>query len=358
MANRYTSYERKPGKVDQRTSARAPRHPDPHADKGKKNRDKRPRGAKRSSGGGFFIHPREWLQHHAQAFFFSLGRLAKNPISSLMTASVIGISLALPAGLFVVVENASLLSSRWDSAAEISLFLRTDVDDISTAKLADTVRARPDVQDTLVITRSAALEEFKEYSDFGDAIDLLGENPLPAVIVVNPLDVSAFALDKLLKDLSTYPQVDKAKLDRDWLERLRAIIVLIERGLAMVFVLLGFAVVVIVGNTIRLDINNRRAEIQVIKLVGGTDAFIRRPFLYSGLWYGLGGGLIAASIVGSTLLLISGPFARVVSLFGSNYDLAGLGFIGNLQLIAAGALFGLLGSWLAVGRHLKEIEPV
>lgn len=319
---------------------------------------KKRRGAKVQAAGGRSFNVFTWLSRHGQACLFSLGRLARTPGGTLLTVTAIGIALALPAGLNVLVQNASSLSSRWDSAAEIALYLDRSVTDTQAAQMIEGVRQRSGVASAVLITREQALAEFRASSEFGAALDLLDDNPLPAVIMVQPADVSPPALDRLLQSLQAITLVEQAKLDREWLQRLQAVLQLIKRGLMIIFIMLGVAVAVVVGNTIRLDIQSRRKEIQVMKLVGGSDAFIRRPFLYSGFWYGLAGGLFAVILITGTILLMGGPFKDMIALFGSSYRLQGLGATGSLQLLLAGALFGWLGSWLAVGRHLKDIEPV
>jgi len=296
---------------------------------------------------------------HAQVLLSTLGRLYRNPLTSLMTAAVIGIALALPTGLLVALANLQQISGGLDSAARITLFMRASVDDNQAAGIARQLASQRDIAKATPVTRAQALEEFRQLSGFGAALDALEENPLPAVITVQPATVNAApeVVENLLERLRLMPQVELAQLDMQWVKRLYAFLALGQRGILLIAALLGLSVLLIVGNTIRLDIQNRREEIEVIKLIGATDAFVRRPFLYSGFWYGLGGGLIALLLVDGALALLRGPVQQLASLYGSGFNLSALGAGATLQLLSLSTLLGLLGSWLAVGRHLDEIQP-
>ena len=303
--------------------------------------------------------PITWLLRHAQMSLSSLGRLSRNPISTAMTAAVIGIALALPSGLHLLVDNVSQLSSSWDGSASISLFLNDNVSD----EQADTVRRqialRPDVGETRLIDRDQALEEFRRLSGFGEAIELLDHNPLPAVVLVRPQERirGAEAVARLAEELQGYLEIDLAQVDLQWVARLGAITGTIERGVIVLAALLAGAVLLIVGNTIRLDIQNRHSEIEIVKLVGGTDAFIRRPFLYEGIWYGLIGAVIGLVLVLGALYLLDGPVQRLAGLYESDFALAVIDPASLLGLLLGGPLLGLAGAWLAVGRHLAQIQP-
>ncbi len=300
-----------------------------------------------------------YFAQHLHVMIFALGRLYRAPFASLITASVIGIALALPAGLYVALQNMKSVSGSWDHAARMSLYLKGSVDDQHAEKLAATLRSRTDVAAVRTITRSAALEEFRRLSGFGDALDALDENPLPAVLVVQPIDTgtATAAVQKLLQELRRLPEVEIAQLDLEWLERLYAIMDIAHRGVLVIAALLALAVLLIVGNTVRLDIQNRREEIEITKLIGATDAFIRRPFLWGGIWYGLFGGVIATLVVAGMLELIHEPVQRLAALYESSFTLVAFGPRTVLFLLCTSATLGLMGSWLAVSRHLGRIEP-
>lgn len=300
---------------------------------------------------------RAWLRDHARVAVTSLGRLYRSALTSLMTAAVIGIALSLPAAMQVLVGNAGSVSGSWEGSPRISLYLRTNVSDADARALVAQVKHLDGVADVEFISADQALNEFKQLSGFGDAAAVLDKNPLPAVVVIRPADVTAESATALEHQLAAMPQVDQVRLDLQWLKRLQAILDIVRRVVDILAGLLALAVILVVGNTIRLEIGARRGEIEVSKLLGATDAFIRRPFLYHGAWYGLAGGLLACILVAVAVSLMDAPVGRLAGLYGSGFQLQGLGFGGALGLIAGGALLGWAGSWLAVARHLRAIEP-
>ncbi len=299
-----------------------------------------------------------WLHHHRLSAADSLHRVVDQPLSSLMTWLVIGIALALPVGLSVALDNAAELSSRWDSPTQISVFLQPAVDESAARDLATTIEARGDIQAVRLITRDAALAEFGALSGFADVVASLDQNPLPNLLLVTPdegLDGPAIAA---LRDaLAAQAPVDDAVLDMAWLQRLNSLMALGRKLVLAVGALLLCGVVLILGNTIRLAIENRREEIVIVKLVGGSNAFVRRPFLYTGLWYGVGGGAVAGLVVSAALWFLEIPVGNLAALYQSSFELSGLGVMGALNLVILGGILGLAGAWLAVGRHLSAIEP-
>jgi len=302
---------------------------------------------------------KSYFMHHRQVAKESLLRLLATPFASLMTWLVIAIALALPVGLYVFLQNAQQLSEEWDDAAQISVYLEQQLNQQQGRKLAQHIESWDVVQQVRYISPDEALEEFKQFSGFGDALQYLNENPLPAVVVVSPrTDSSNLQLTQvLLERLQALPNVEQAQLDLQWVDRLFRIMALGQRMALALGLLLGVAVLLVVGNTVRLAIESRRAEIVVVKLVGGTDAFVRRPFLYTGIWYGLGGGLLAWLLVNMVIYWLSGSVAELVAAYDGDFGLSGLGFLATLSLGVFSALLGLLGAWLAVGRHLSKIEP-
>jgi len=300
-----------------------------------------------------------WLTNHARTLIASLGTMTRQPASSLMTIAVIAIALALPSGMFVLLNNASHVSVGWDNSAQISVFLNPDVSEKNARKLMGKLRLYEDITSVSMINKEQALKEFKKISGFGSALESLGDNPLPHVITIQPV-VDATRPDKirhLIKQLNKLKEVELAQLDLQWVQRLFAMLEIAQRGIWVIASLLGIAVLLVVGNTIRLDIQNRREEIEVTKLIGGTDAFIRRPFLYTGLWYGITGGLFAWLLTSLSIGLLDGAVENLASLYNSGFQLHGLTFTEALSLIGFSCFLGLTGSWIAVGRHLSEIEP-
>lgn len=302
---------------------------------------------------------KNYFLRHAQVFFYTLGQLTRTPVATFLTVAVIGITLALPAGLYVAIENVQRLARGWEDNGQISLFLKQDVPGSSIEKLAEKIRRLPAVSWVDYVSRDAALAEFRRLSGFGEALNALDRNPLPALLVVHPAAGYSHPdkLQALLKDLRRYSEVDIAQLDLDWVRRLHAMLELARQGVLILASGLAIAVLLIVGNTIRLAVLNRRDEIEITKLIGGTNAFIRRPFLYAGTLQGLLGALLAWLLLTLGLLLLSGPIDSLAGLYGSRFEAENLGFLASLTLIGSGGLLGWLGSRLAVSRHLRAIEP-
>ncbi len=301
---------------------------------------------------------RAWLRHHAYSFSFTLVLLARQPVPTLMTAAVIGIALALPTGMYMLLENARQLSAHWDGSLQISLFLRQDISDEQAAGLQNSLRHNALIGGVQLITRAQALEEYRQLSGFQEALQALAENPLPAVLVVQPkLQDASVDGPRLLDSLQALPEVEVAQYDMHWLKRLFAILELVRRGVLILAGILALAVVLVVGNTIRLAIDNRREEIEITKLFGATDGFIRRPFLYLGLWYGLGGALAAWMLTQAAFYALQGPIQKLTLLYHSNFEWISLDWHVSLALFTGGALLGLSGAWLAVTQQLRRIEP-
>jgi len=300
-----------------------------------------------------------YLLRHLQVMLFSLGRLWRQPVASLMTITVIGIALVLPAGLFVLSENMSSLSNRWDSANQITLFLQKNVSTQQAQQLSDELKEWPKIEQLHYQSAEQSLAEFRQLSGLGQVLDSLPNNPLPAIIIVEPSDEGAekATIDKLVKQLNDLPQVEQANLDMEWLQRFRSINKMIQRGVSILAILLSLSVVLAIGNTIRLAILSRESEIRVMKLVGATDRFIRRPFLYTGFWYGFLGGLFAWVTLVLTMGLLSGPVNELAGHYGSDFSLHWFGGFMFMTLPFLGASLGIFGAWLAVGRHLHLIEP-
>jgi cell division transport system permease protein len=302
---------------------------------------------------------RHWARRHAQTLIGSLGRLAEQRVATAMTMAVIGIALALPASLHLLVVNLQSLSGHWDDSIELSLYLQSGQSETRAAELAQEIDGWAEVAAVELITAGEALARFREGSGLGDAVDALDANPLPHLVAIRPAagHDDADAVEALATRLRALPEADIVQADADWVRRLFAMLDIARRLAGMAAGLLALGVLVIVGNTIRLDIQNRRDEIEVIKLIGGTDGFIRRPLLYGGFWYGLGGGLAALLIVQLGLLALTGPVERLAGLYGSGFRPIGLGTTGAAALVLTGAALGWLGSWISATRHLRRIEP-
>lgn len=308
---------------------------------------------------GFKARFDAWLKDHKRVAKDSLTRVFNQPVNSTVTWLVIGIALALPVGLYVALGNIQQLSHRWDGDAQISLFLHQRVSAQAEQRLVDQLQSWREIESLHVISKQQALEEFQAISGFADVLNHLDHNPLPTVIEVAPshqFSDTANA-EKLLQKLQALPPVDLAKLDLQWVQRLAAMLEVGQRLALGLVILLSIGVLLIIGNTIRLEIENRRDEIIVTKLVGATDAYVRRPFLYTGLWYGLGGGFIASLIIGVGLAMLNKPVATLAGLYQSDYALLGLSFADMVSLWIMAAFLGFFGAWFSVSKHLDAMEP-
>ena len=299
-----------------------------------------------------------WLTRHASTSIGSLGRLFRQPFASLMIVLVIAVTLAIPAALNLVVKNAQSVSAGWDNALDFSVYLHRNLSETDASNLASLIQQRADVASVSVITAAEALDEFRQQSGFGEALDQLSDNPLPHTLVVRPGPANTGQSIVLLQEeLGNLPEADAVQVDTEWVQRFHAILDILRRAIVIGASLLGTAIIIIIGNTIRLDIQNRREEIEVTKLIGASNAFVRRPFLWSGFWYGLCGGLLAVGLVHYGLYLLEQPVARLAGLYQSGIVVVSLSAKETLTVIGIGIVLGLTGSWFAVARHMRRIEP-
>ena len=299
-----------------------------------------------------------WRAHHAYSARVSLHDLLSAPLQSIMIWLVIAIALSLPGALLVVIDNIQLLSERWDGEAGITVYLEQDVADDRIDALSATFKGMPVINRVDYISPEQALQEFGQLSGFGDVLGLLEENPLPAVFLLQPAAATDHqALPSLLDRLQAMEGVELVQMDLEWVEKLELIISLAQRGTSMLAVVLVVGIVLSVGNTISLAIESRRDEIVVAKLVGATDAFVRRPFLYTGVWYGLVSGGLGIVLLFTGTGLLEAPVARLATLYESDFALRGLDLQTAALLLLGGTLLGYGGAWLAVSRHLHDIQP-
>ena len=296
---------------------------------------------------------------HVRQALASLGELWRAPVASMMTIGVLGLSITLPSTLYILVKNAENVSAGLEQASEISLFLHKGTAQSDIEQLLTRLRLWPEIAELQHIPANVALEEFKQLSGFGEALSYLDENPLPDVVLVMPTQKhgAPTAAGMLLKKLRGQREVELGKLDIEWLERLDAILHLAKELVSIVAVLLFLAVVLIIGNTIRLNILSKADEILVMKLVGATDAFIQRPFMYTGFWFGLLGGLLAWFAVILLLWWIEGSIGKLIELYQQNFSLTGLDSTALLLMLGLSIFLGLAGSMISVQRHVSQIEP-
>ena len=318
----------------------------------------RARGASSAKVGFFQVFFMFFVSHVRQALS-SLGELWRQPLASMMTIGVLGLSITLPSTLYIMVKNTEKITAGWEQASEISLFLKPNVSATSSQQLVARLNTWSEIDTVVYIPADDALKEFQHLSGLGDAIAYLEKNPLPDVVLVTPSEkhASPTAATALLDKLKQQREVDIGKLDIEWLERLYAVIDIASDLVTLIGLLLFIAVVLIIGNTIRLNILNKYDEIVVMKLVGATDAFIHRPFLYTGFWYGLLGGLIAWFAVIIILWWMDSSITAFASLYQKEFYITGLTGSALLTMLGLSILLGLLGSLISVQRHVRQIEP-
>jgi cell division transport system permease protein len=300
-----------------------------------------------------------YFARHAQTLVGSLGRIVNQPFATLMTMGVVAVALALPLLLSLFLSNLSAATGNWNDAFDLSVYMNKKAGAARAASVAKQLRQRGDVATVRVITADQALAQFRNDSGFGKALDALSDNPLPDTLIVTPTLPASTpqGTDALKQAIATIADVQAVQIDTEWVKRLHAMLDILRRVVLLTAGILGAGVVLIVGNTIRLDILNRRQEIEVMKLVGASDGFARRPFLYSGIWYGLGGGLIALILVAVAAVILARPVDTLAKLYGSQFRLRGLGFTTAAGVLALAVGLAWLGSWLAATRHIRGIEP-
>lgn len=299
------------------------------------------------------------IAHHGWVAKTSLQQLLQAPLSTLMTAAVIAIALSLPSGLFLLLNDLQSVVVGWQGTAQISVFIKKSIPEGQAKSVSRLIRDWDEIADVRYVSAEQALQEFQQHSGFGDALGILNENPLPPVLVITPQReyLSSEKLQPLATRLRQLPEVDLVQLDYQWIERLNTIIALGKRGALLLSAMLAIAVLIVIGNTIRLTIHNRRQEILVTKLIGATNQFIRRPFLYTGFWYGVSGAVLSILLISLLFWLISGPVKSLAGLYNSPFQLTGLTALDAGVVFAIAVGLGLLGSWIAVTRHIQLIEP-
>ncbi|MDD5228547.1 MAG: permease-like cell division protein FtsX [Methylococcales bacterium] len=309
-------------------------------------------------GGDFSDKLRAYRDLHAHALFSSLGRLVASRLNAVLTIIVLSISISLACGFYLLVENVQQLTSDLESSNQISLFLRDDVSLASANRLANGIKLDPSVQTVKVITKEQALKEFEDFSGFGEAVRALEKNPLPIVLQVIPKNSleEGQNIETLVENFKQAGEVDFAQLDMQWVKRLQLMIQVAQVSVALLGVLLSLAVLFITGNTIRLELHNRKDEIVIAKLVGATNSFVQRPFLYSGFWIGFFSGISAWFIVTIMMLILKQPVEKLSMLYHSSFHLLFMGFFETLALIFISSALGIVGSWVVVQLQLKQLK--
>lgn len=296
-----------------------------------------------------------WRDLHLYSLVSSIGRLAQRPWATLLTVGVMAIALALPLCLAVLLGNVERLSGTFRESRDISLFLKPEISLDAARTVAERIRGEASVEAVLLRTPDEGLAEFREMADFAGALALLEDNPLPSVLVVTPQPAADG--DTLARTLGGLPEADYVQHDAQWRIKLGAWLRLGRHLTAISAALLGLGALLVVGNTVRLDIQSRAEEIRTVQLLGATDGFVRRPFLYLGACYGLFAGVLALGVVAIARLLVAAPVSALVADYGSAFELRGLPLALVGAALAGAIVLGWLGAWLAAGHHLRRTLP-
>jgi cell division transport system permease protein len=302
---------------------------------------------------------RSWGRRQLYSFFSSLGALAGHRLGTLMTALVLGIAILLPLGLFVTVENLRALDLRSENWGTITVFMTPAADQSAASSLAQRIEQQHSATVVLVSPEQGMLE-FQEASGFGQALDLFEDNPLPWVLQVTLQPSALASIEESVRSTTTWltgqEGVDSVQADYKWLQRLAGLLALGDAFVTVLTVLFSLAVVVVVANTIRLDVANRAHEIEVLHLVGASNGFVRQPFLYLGFWYGLLGALVALLLLSVCMVYLAQPLESLLDSYGNSFDIRGLDAGAGLLVLAAGGALGLLGAGLSVQRYLRQFR--
>ena len=302
----------------------------------------------------------QYLRQHQAVLTESFVRLLNYPMASFMTLMVIAIALSLPGGLYVMLKNVQSVTDQWEQQSVISLYLFSELEDTQALSLSHQISARDDVTSVSYVSKEEGLRYFEQVSGYEQILSSLPENPLPIVLQVIPKEVVQLETLKILEslrlELEAFGQVEYAELDAQWLQRLASFLSFGERFVYALSSLLVIAVLLIVGNTIRMAVESRRDEVLVMKLVGATDAYIRRPFLYMGFWFGVLGGLCASVCILIVSFWVSGPAMQLIELYHSDFQLRSFSAGEVVLCLTISAIIGTLGAFIAVNKHISDIE--
>lgn len=303
---------------------------------------------------------RAWIRRHSYSFFSSLGVLFKHKTGTIMTVMVLGIAMFLPLGLYITLSNLEGMNLRQDEWSAVTVFFKSGTTQAEVRRVAQELETRLSPEAIVMISPAEGMADFRDASGFGESLDMLEENPLPWVMQVSPQRGSTEQVEERVAELTGFLQsfdsIEVTQFDYKWLQRLGRMMELGQATVSVLVLLFGLAVVIVVANTIRLDVASHAEEIEILALVGAGNAFVRQPFLYSGLWYGLMGGLLAVILLGLTVLYLGRPLGLLLETYGSVFSLRGLGGQNTLWVLLSGGFLGWLGAWISVQRYLRRLK--
>lgn len=294
-----------------------------------------------------------WFDHHVYSLVASLGRLLRKPWATALTIGVMAVAIALPVGLGAALANVQRFAGDVQQARQISVFLKPEIALDRARALADTLRGRADIAQVQLRTPEQGLLELRQVSGLGEAISTLDGNPLPSLLVVTPKGDEAL----LASSLQTLPEADLVQHDAGWRQRLDGWLRFGTRLAWVLAALLGLGALLVVGNTVRLDIQSRREEIGVLQLLGATDGFIRRPFLYLGACYGLVAGVLALGLLTAADVALREPLVELARSYGSDFVLQGFELLRAGAVVLGASVLGWLGAGFVTGHYLRQTRP-
>lgn len=303
---------------------------------------------------------RAWLRRHSYSFFSSLGVLLQHRVGTLMTVLVLAIAMFLPLGLYTTLSNLEGMNLRQDEWSAVTVFFRSGTTPDDVRSVARELENQLQPETIMIISPEEGMRDFRDASGFGESLDMLEENPLPWVMQVSPRNGTTAEVEQRVEELTVFlrslDSVELTQFDHKWLQRLGRMMELGRSAVSVLVLLFGLAVIVVVANTIRLDVASRAEEIEILALVGAGNAFVRQPFLYTGLWYGLMGGVLAIGLLAMTMLYLGRPLGLLLEAYGTSYELQGLGVYKTLWVLAGGGFLGWLGAGIAVQRYLRQLK--
>ena len=303
---------------------------------------------------------RAWLRRHSYSFFSSLGVLFHHRVGTMMTVLVLGIAMFLPLGLYTTLSNLEGMNLRQDEWSAVTVFFKTGTTQDEVRQVADSLEERLHPESIVIISPAEGMLDFREASGFGESLDMLEENPLPWVMQVSPQPGSTEQLEKRVDELTGFLQsldtVEVTQFDYKWLQRLGRMMEMGKATVTVLILLFGLAVVVVVANTIRLDVASHAEEIEILALVGAGNAFVRQPFLYTGLWYGLMGSLLAVILLALTMVYLGRPLGLLLETYGTVFSIRGLGGYNTVWILLGGGFLGWLGALISVQQYLKRLK--
>lgn len=298
-----------------------------------------------------------WLAQHWQAFVLTIKHFIRTPITNALSIIVIGIAFSLPVGVYTLLENIQLHSSAVGVKPQLSLYLKRDINKNQALEIRKKLEEQPLIENFKFIHKDQALKQLAQSNDLARVIDNIGDNPLPHAFVITSRHTAAGELEQLRTTMQTWPGVEYVQFDSDWAKRLDAMLDIGRLVVAMLATLLSIALVMVIFNTIRLQILTKREEIEVSKLIGATDGFIHRPFLYFGALQGLAGGLTAWLIIVICIQMLNEELVALTELYTTQLQLEHLDIKDSISLLLFSSWLGWLGARLSVASYLWKIEP-